>query len=128
MRFRISACAISKCRPRPSGCGGRFAKHADTELAAGRSRVAFHLPHVGRVIMSASGVARPGNMADYLRLETLRATPLEREPFEHLVVPGFVTEAGLAAINADYPKISSPGSFPTDQLVFGATFQTFLDE
>ena len=64
---------------------------------------------------------------DYLRLEALRATPLEREPFEVLVVP-FVTEAGLAAINADYPKISSPGSFPTDQLVFGSAFQAFLDE
>jgi len=67
-------------------------------------------------------------MADYLRLEALRATPLVREPFQHLVVPGFVSEAGLAAINADYPKISSPGSFPTDQLVFGSTFQAFLDE
>jgi len=67
-------------------------------------------------------------MADYLRLEALRAAPLVPEPFQHLVVPGFVSAAGLAAINADYPKISSPGSFPTDQLTFGAAFQTLLDE
>jgi hypothetical protein len=67
-------------------------------------------------------------MADYLRLEALRATPLVREPFAHLVVPGFVSAAGLAAINADYPKISAPGSFPTDQLTFGPAFQTLLDE
>jgi SM-20-related protein len=67
-------------------------------------------------------------MAEYLKLEALRATPLVREPFAHLVVPGFVSEAGLAAINADYPKIASPGSFPTDQLVFGPAFQKLLDE
>jgi hypothetical protein len=67
-------------------------------------------------------------MADYLRLEALRATPLVDAPFPHLVVPGFVREAGLAEINADYPQISSPGSFPTDQLVFGKAFQALLDE
>jgi SM-20-related protein len=67
-------------------------------------------------------------MADYLSLEALQATPLVREPFAHLVVPGFVSEAGLAAINADYPKIAASGSFPTDQLVFGAGFQKLLDE
>jgi SM-20-related protein len=67
-------------------------------------------------------------MTEYLRLEALRATPLVSEPFAHLVVPGFVSAAGLAAINADYPKISSPGSFPTDQVSFGPAFQTLLDE
>ncbi len=67
-------------------------------------------------------------MADYLRLEALRATPLVSEPFPHLVVPGFVSQAGLADINADYPRISSPGSFPTDQLVFGKAFQALLDQ
>ena len=67
-------------------------------------------------------------MAEYLRLEALRTTPLESEPFPHLVVPGFVSAEGLAAINADYPKISSPGSFPTDQVTFGPAFQRLLDE
>ncbi len=67
-------------------------------------------------------------MTGYLRLEALRATPLVTQPFEHLVVPGCIGEAGLAAINADYPKISSPGSFPTDQLAFGPDFRKLLDE
>jgi SM-20-related protein len=67
-------------------------------------------------------------MAEYLKLEALRTTPLVREPFAHLVVPGFVSDAGLAAINGDYPKIASPGSFPTDQLAFGPAFQQLLDE
>lgn len=67
-------------------------------------------------------------MATCLRLDALRATPLVKTPFEHLVVPGFIASAALTAINADYPKISSPGSFPVDQVSFGPAFQTMLDE
>jgi SM-20-related protein len=67
-------------------------------------------------------------MATCLRLDALRATPLVKTPFEHLVVPGFVASAALTAINADYPKISSPGSFPVDQVSFGPAFRTLLDE
>jgi SM-20-related protein len=65
---------------------------------------------------------------DYLRLEAFRTTPLVQEPFQHLIVPGFISPEGLAAINADYPKISSSGSFPVDQVSFGAQFQNLLDE
>ncbi len=65
---------------------------------------------------------------NYLRLEAFRATPLVREPFEHLIVPGFIRPAGLAAINADYPQIAASGSFPVDQVSFGPAFQTLLDE
>ena len=67
-------------------------------------------------------------MPDYLRLETFRATPLVREPFPHLIVSGFIGPQALAAINADYPKISTSGSFPVDQVGFGPAFQTLLDE
>jgi SM-20-related protein len=66
-------------------------------------------------------------MPDYLRLEAFRA-PLVKEPFEHLIVSGFIGPAALAAINADYPKITSSGSFPVDQVSFGPAFQTLLDE
>ncbi len=65
---------------------------------------------------------------DYLRLEAFRGTPLVQEPFQHLIVPGFISPDGLAAINADYPKISSSGSFPVDQVSFGRAFQDLLDE
>jgi SM-20-related protein len=67
-------------------------------------------------------------MSGYLKLDAFRATPLVREPFQHLIVPGFVGPAALAAINADYPKISTTGSFPVDQVSFGPAFQTMLDE
>jgi hypothetical protein len=61
-------------------------------------------------------------------LAALRAQPLSREPFEHLVVPEFVKRDALARINADYPKISQRGSFPVDQVAYGPTFREMLDE
>jgi len=67
-------------------------------------------------------------MPNYLRLEAFRTTPLVKEPFEHLIVDGFVGPAALAAINADYPKLSAAGSFPVDQVTFGPAFRTMLDE
>ncbi len=67
-------------------------------------------------------------MSGYLRLNAFRSTPLVKEPFPHLIVPGFVGPQALEAINADYPKISTSGSFPVDQVSFGPAFRTLLDE
>jgi len=67
-------------------------------------------------------------MPGYLRLDAFRATPLVREPFQHLIVPSFIGPTALSVINADYPKISTTGSFPVDQVSFGPAFQSLLDE
>jgi hypothetical protein len=64
----------------------------------------------------------------YLGIEQFRTTPLVRQPFEHLIVPQFIGPQPLAEINADYPKISTSGSFPVDQLAFGPAFRNFLEE
>lgn len=57
-------------------------------------------------------------------LEKLRATPLEREPFEHLVVPGLIpSESAL-----DFPAIARPGSFPLSELTCGRAFEQLIDE
>src|ERR1700723_3436681 len=60
-------------------------------------------------------------------LETFRATPLNRDPYEHLVIPGFVNADALERINADYPKIEHAGSFPLDHLEFGPAFRAMID-
>ena len=67
-------------------------------------------------------------MPNCLKLEAFRRTPLVKEPFEYLIVPGFIETSALAAINADYPKISARGSFPVDEVTYGAAFQELLDE
>jgi SM-20-related protein len=63
-----------------------------------------------------------------LDLASFRAMPLEKEPFQYLVVPGFIKQDALTRINADYPKISERGSFPVAQVAYGPAFQALLEE
>ncbi len=63
-----------------------------------------------------------------LDLDAFRATPLVREPFEYLVIPGFVRPEARPAVNADYPHIETPGSFPIAEVTYGSAFGAFLDE
>jgi hypothetical protein len=65
---------------------------------------------------------------DGLDYAAFRATPLTREPFPFLVIPEFIKPKARAAINADYPRIDSPGSFPVAGLTYGPGFQSLLDE
>jgi hypothetical protein len=62
-----------------------------------------------------------------LDFAALQSTPLTREPFDYLIVPGFVKPEARAAILADYPRIDSAGSFPVSELTFGPAFRTFVD-
>lgn len=61
-----------------------------------------------------------------LDLDSFRATPLTREPFDYLVVPRFIRQDALERINADYPKISERGSFPVSQVQYGPAFAGLL--
>jgi hypothetical protein len=47
-----------------------------------------------------------------LDLDRFAQTPLERHPFDYLVIPKFIRPETLPTINADYPPIDRPGSFP----------------
>jgi hypothetical protein len=64
---------------------------------------------------------------DGLNIAAFRATPLVRQPFDYLIVPGFVGPAACAAVNRDYPRIDVPGSFPVHGLTFGPAFRALLD-
>ena len=63
-----------------------------------------------------------------LDLARFAATPLSREPFDHVVVPAFVREEAGAALDAAFPRIDKGGSFPADALDCGAACTGFLDE
>ena len=67
-------------------------------------------------------------MSSCFDLAAFRATPLVAEPFSHLIVPGFIGQAALERINADYPKIKERGSFPVGEVAHGPAFQAMLDE
>jgi SM-20-related protein len=64
----------------------------------------------------------------FLDLGRFGAAPLAFEPFSYIIVPEFVRPEVLPLINADYPDISRPGSFPLAQLTYGSAFRTFIDE
>jgi SM-20-related protein len=64
---------------------------------------------------------------ELLDLESFRATPLQRDPYEHLVVRGFVKPGALQSINADFPKIEHGGSFPLEALTYGLYFRALIE-
>lgn len=58
--------------------------------------------------------------------ESFRTAPLSRDPYEHVVVNGFVRPDSLARINDDYPSIQDTGSFPVEGLQFGPGFKALV--
>ena len=61
-------------------------------------------------------------------LDGFDATPLLRDPYDHLIVPGFLRPDAVAQIDRDYPPIENPGSFPLETLTPGPAFAHFLEE
>ncbi len=61
-------------------------------------------------------------------LDGFSATPLVRDPYDHLIVPGFLKPDAVAQIDGDYPAIESPGSFPLETLSPGPAFVHFMEE
>lgn len=63
-----------------------------------------------------------------LDLAALKAKPLERQPFDYLVLPQFLKPEARAAINADYPHVDRPGSFPLSEVKYGPAFASLIEE
>lgn len=61
-------------------------------------------------------------------LDRLREAPLSSDPFDHVVVPGFIRQEALEAVHRDYPDIGRPGSFPVGAVRFGPSFGQILEE
>ena len=60
-------------------------------------------------------------------LAAFEAAHLAREPFAYAMVPRFVRPEAMAAINADYPLVIHPGSFPLPTLRYGPAFRALID-
>ena len=52
----------------------------------------------------------------HLNLDKLRSATIETEPFQYVIVPGFLDPASVASINATYPNIEKGGSYPIESL------------
>jgi SM-20-related protein len=63
-----------------------------------------------------------------LDLDRFAQTPLEHHPFDYLVIPKFIRPEALPTINAHYPPIDRPGSFPLSEVRPGPVFQSLMVE
>jgi hypothetical protein len=61
-------------------------------------------------------------------LDRLRDSPLSGDPFDHIVVPGFIRQEALEALHRDYPDVGKAGSFPVGTVTYGPSFGQVLQE
>lgn len=53
---------------------------------------------------------------------------METQPFQHMVVPGFLSTASLESVNATFPPISKGGSYPVDALDESMAIKEVIEE
>ncbi len=61
-------------------------------------------------------------------LPALAGTPMQTDPFAHVVVPHFVPPAFLAAVMRDLPEMASGGSYPPEAVKLGPAAKTLVRE
>lgn len=63
-----------------------------------------------------------------LDFATLDATPLQRDPYDWIVVENFIRPETFKAVVADFPTVPGPGSHPPAELSIHGTFKALMDE
>jgi hypothetical protein len=63
-----------------------------------------------------------------INIDALRATQLNTDPFDFLVVPDFIGPEALAQINRDYPAIDTAANHALENLSYGASFDALMEE
>jgi len=83
-----------------------------------------------RQIGDDAGVDRiePDTGVSLVDLGRLRAAPLQRDPFDFVVVENFVRPQYLSAAVADFPPLAKHGSFPLNGQHYGAAFAQLAAE
>jgi len=63
-----------------------------------------------------------------ISLVTIDEAPLERDPFDFLVIKGAIKPETLEVLNNDYPEIDKPTNFNPKDLEYGPSFEQLLEE
>ena len=63
-----------------------------------------------------------------LDFDALEVTPLQRDPFDYLVVPDFIRPEAREAVERDFPPIQGPANHRLEELSPGPAFRAFLKE
>ena len=48
----------------------------------------------------------------YFSYDAIARTPLEKEPFEYVIVPNCMSADALSKVGAEFPAVPGPGSHP----------------
>lgn len=62
-----------------------------------------------------------------LNIAALEEAPLRTDPFEYIIVPGFLSEETLTEIENNYPDIMKGGSYPLDSVVLSRPVQALIE-
>lgn len=63
-----------------------------------------------------------------IKLDALRTAQLQTDPFDYLVVPGFLAPDALKQVNNDYPAIESAANHALENLTYGPAFKALMAE
>jgi len=63
-----------------------------------------------------------------LNLAALDNTPLNRDPFDFIVVKDAIARDSIEELNRDYPHIDKPANYDPRELEYGPSFRRLLEE
>ncbi len=63
-----------------------------------------------------------------INLNAVRKAELHTDPFDYMVVPGFLSPEVLARVNADYPAIETAANHALESLQYGSQFEALMEE
>jgi SM-20-related protein len=63
-----------------------------------------------------------------INLDALRTAQLQTDPFDYLVVPGFIGADALSRVNGDYPAIDTAANHTLENLNYGSIFESLMAE
>ena len=63
-----------------------------------------------------------------INIDALRNAQLQTDPYDFLVVPGFLDAEALARVNRDYPAIDTAANHALENLSYGAAFEKLMQE
>jgi SM-20-related protein len=63
-----------------------------------------------------------------LNLDRLKSANVVQSPYPFAIVPGFVRSEARDPIDADFPRVEKPGSFPLRSLSFGPAFSSLIED
>jgi SM-20-related protein len=66
--------------------------------------------------------------SEMIELDRLATASVVEAPFPFVIVPGFLQGDARKAVDADFPEVEKPGSFPLRSLEYGSAFAALIEE